>query len=103
MCQGGESAGVNTYMSEFGEEVGCLGQSCARASRTIFHSKLALCQGREHTLAAAIGVNNAAGLGVERTVQCVLQQCFSVNGEGQWLLGFLLGQCRVLVSAPAVP
>ncbi|CAE7721629.1 proP [Symbiodinium pilosum] len=37
LSAGGESAGVNTYMSEFGEE------------------------GREHTLAAAIGVNNVSG------------------------------------------
>ncbi|CAE7510355.1 proP [Symbiodinium natans] len=37
LSAGGESAGVNTYMSEFGEE------------------------GREHTLAAAIGINNVSG------------------------------------------
>lgn len=78
LSAGGESAGVNTYMSEFGEE------------------------GKEHTLAAAIGVNNVSGSMAFFLANAVSLLVHQLPRETQiawgWRLPFLLAAPLGLVS-----
>ncbi|CAE6952311.1 QCT [Symbiodinium sp. CCMP2592] len=78
LSAGGESAGVNTYMSEFGEE------------------------GKEHTLAAAIGVNNVSGSMAFFLANAVSLAVHQLPRETQiawgWRLPFLLAAPLGLVS-----